>query len=375
MWLETKKGSDKWYAKFAHPDGSGRYISRSTGIVATRLNRGKALDRGDEIKTEIENELHSQRTGGDVLTGEVALEYWKTDLKELKWAPSAKKHLARIVDHLGQNSLYCNVRSSDVASFVDKLKESGQFSNYTINLNLSVWQRMHKVAATKREYPVRVLDWQSNRVMQPEGRKRFLEIDEVEGLRLLLPAHAWEIVLFAVFSGCRKMQILTLDWSRVSIDRETVTVIKKHRKQNVEHVVELSPVAMSILHHRLAVTGGTGPVFDTTNFRKLFEAAIREAGIEDFRFHDLRHTAATWLARVAPLQIVKEQLGHTDIKTTMRYSHVQQKDIKDAVQKMPMIGMDLAVVGDKTDALRKNTRNSASKIPEDIDFIEVLKKT
>jgi integrase len=58
------------------------------------------------------------------------------------------------------------------------------------------------------------------------------------------------------------------------------------------------------------------------NVQKSFDSACRRAGIYDFRFHDLRHTCASWMVMAgADLESVQKQLGHTSIKTTMRYAH------------------------------------------------------
>ena len=63
--------------------------------------------------------------------------------------------------------------------------------------------------------------------------------------------------------------------------------------------------------------------------RKSFEAAVRRAGITDFRFHDLRHTCASWLVMAgADLVSVQKQLGHTTIGTTMRYAHLSPGHLK-----------------------------------------------
>lgn len=76
----------------------------------------------------------------------------------------------------------------------------------------------------------------------------------------------------------------------------------------------------------------------TTN-HKAFHAAIRRAGIDDFRFHDLRHTFASQvLLRGGSLKDIQELLGHKDIRTTMRYAHLTQQSKIDAVNLLNGIG-------------------------------------
>jgi integrase len=65
-------------------------------------------------------------------------------------------------------------------------------------------------------------------------------------------------------------------------------------------------------------------VFDVTNFRKRWDAAVKAAELEDFRFHDLRHTFASW-ARMngADLADIKEALHHSTLNMSLRYAHIK----------------------------------------------------
>ncbi|HSQ92200.1 MAG TPA: site-specific integrase [Nitrospiraceae bacterium] len=76
--------------------------------------------------------------------------------------------------------------------------------------------------------------------------------------------------------------------------------------------------------------------------RTAFEAAVVRAAIPNFRFHDLRHTAASWLAmRGRPLIEIKEVLGHSSISMTMRYAHLSPAHLRSCVESLdgltPMI--------------------------------------
>jgi len=79
-------------------------------------------------------------------------------------------------------------------------------------------------------------------------------------------------------------------------------------------------------------------VFDRTNWRREWDRAIKRAGLGHLRWHDLRHTHATWLrqARV-PLEVVQRSLGHADLQTTMRYAHVADFELQEALQKLPSL--------------------------------------
>jgi site-specific recombinase XerD len=69
--------------------------------------------------------------------------------------------------------------------------------------------------------------------------------------------------------------------------------------------------------------------------RKPFDSAVRAAKLEDFRFHDLRHTAASHLMmRGASLADVRAVLGHADVKMTMRYTHLSPEHLRSAVARL-----------------------------------------
>ncbi len=73
--------------------------------------------------------------------------------------------------------------------------------------------------------------------------------------------------------------------------------------------------------------------FSKNGWRKDWWRALEAAGIEDFRFHDLRHTAATRVLRTSNnLQVVQEMLGHSDIGTTARYAHAMTEDVRAAME-------------------------------------------
>jgi integrase len=98
--------------------------------------------------------------------------------------------------------------------------------------------------------------------------------------------------------------------------------------------VPLSSRADAVLARRHSA-GASGLVFGTTNwnrYRQAWQRALRASKIADFHLHDLRHCYASWLVqRNRSLQEVKELLGHSDIKMTLRYSHLAPGHLRAAV--------------------------------------------
>lgn len=323
--------SPHWYVRFLHPDGSGQRVSLST----EQEKRRAAEERGRAIYERYRNGWEREQIGGRVTALHVVEEYWNTEAKSLKAAKDhVLPHLERITAFLGDRA-YCEVTIADVARFVDQLSE--QVSPSTVNRALSIWRRMHNVATKKRLYPVKMIDWSSLRKIEPEPADRSIPAAYVKEILHELPERARDIVIFALMCGARKEQVLQLTWDRVDIENGTARIQRKHRKAYALHTIHLHPHAVRIIKSRPR-GNDLGRVFDGRNFRKLWDAAVQQCGLKGtVRFHDLRHTFATELAKRAPLLVVKEQVGHSDLRVTQRYAHVARDDIQAAVRSLPGI--------------------------------------
>jgi len=121
-------------------------------------------------------------------------------------------------------------------------------------------------------------------------------------------------------------------WDRVDYENLQAEVFTKG---GGTRFVDLSPDAVAVLAQ---CNGNRVLVFDATNRRKIWEAALTAAGISDFRWHDLRHTFATWLGnKTGDIGVVMKGLGHSQIGTTMKYRHVVRADVKAGVNKLPTL--------------------------------------
>ncbi|MEC5385527.1 site-specific integrase [Uliginosibacterium sp. H3] len=128
-------------------------------------------------------------------------------------------------------------------------------------------------------------------------RDRWLTQDEADRLIAACPAHLAALVRFALATGCRAREITGLEWDRVDLRRKTAWL--NQTKNGTPRGVPLNADAIEVLteelgkHSRYCFTFRGKPiVFQVTN--TAWVTALKKAGIEDFRFHDLRHTWASW---------------------------------------------------------------------------------
>lgn len=162
------------------------------------------------------------------------------------------------------------------------------------------------------------------------GRTRFLTDLERSALLTACQSSEWDklypLVLMALTTGARKGELLGLQWSDINFTARLATL---HETKNGTQ--RLLPLTNDVISELQAFRGiGNNLLFPSRvnpqkpfEFRKLWIKALDDAEIKDFRFHDLRHSAASFLAmNGASLQEIAEVLGHKSIQVTMRYSHL-----------------------------------------------------
>jgi integrase len=138
----------------------------------------------------------------------------------------------------------------------------------------------------------------------------------------------------------RKGELLGLEWER--IDLASARIVLYDTKNGAPRGVPMNRAVYDVLM-RLGPTAEErkGLVFRRRSglawgqIRRAFETAVTKAAIPDFRFHDLRHTAASHMViRGASLKDVQEVLGHKDFKMTLRYAHLSPAHLRGAVERL-----------------------------------------
>ncbi len=145
------------------------------------------------------------------------------------------------------------------------------------------------------------------------------------------------IVIVALNTGMRKGEILRLRWRDIDWTERTITILLT--KTNEVRTVPMNEAVRQALGALKSTEGeyvfsrdGVTPLGE---IRKSFAAALQKAKIQEFRFHDLRHTFASHLVmRGCDLRTVQQLLGHKQIAMTMRYSHLSKAHLADAVEKL-----------------------------------------
>jgi integrase len=173
----------------------------------------------------------------------------------------------------------------------------------------------------------------------PPSRIRWLTGEEWERLRDALPPLHRDMATFAVNTGLREANVLRLQWSQVDMRRATAWATAEQVKTKRALGVPLNDEAMAVLHSRMA--NGSQWVFPGPFKTPLYQPgkpwtqARQDAGIKDFRWHDLRHTWAAWhVMSGTSLQELKELGGWRTFDMVLVYAHLAPDHLKAAAQRL-----------------------------------------
>lgn len=183
---------------------------------------------------------------------------------------------------------------------------------------------------------------------EPKGRDRYLNDDERERLLSACKASSspdlYTVVVLALGTGMRRGEILGLTWGNVDLKSKLITLTKT--KNGDRRTLPLCASAYDLLLARskvrsietdLIFPGGKRTklgAFVPRDITKPWETARAKAGLADFRFHDLRHTAASTLAMTGASQLdIAAVLGHRSLQMTKRYTHLSVEHLRGVLER------------------------------------------
>lgn len=225
-------------------------------------------------------------------------------------------------------------------------------TNSTINRYLSLLRSLFGRARSLWKVSVAEVSWDELWQKEADYPELFLTYEQANALVDAAIPHAKRPILLALYTGLRKENVVKLCWEQVSLDMKRITLLQKGDRTMVVHLIaeavdllaELEPdpvkrrgyvftyghpvVACPCAACRAKAHQGK-PLGRLTG---AFYTARSAIGLPHVRFHDLRHTVASWLlAKGYTLAHVKQVLGHTNISTTMRYAHLEKSAVPAAM--------------------------------------------
>ena len=260
--------------------------------------------------------------------------------KKKRYIEQQHKQLMWWKKQLGDSTIF-NVNTSVIVEVRDKL--SINRSHATVNRYMAVLSHVYTIAVKEwrwsQENPIQKI----SKYKEPRGRLRFLSKQELERLMAVLAKHPNEmatlIVLMAISTGARKSEITSLKWEDFDAERKMIMV--QESKNDDRRQLPLRGKCWQWFEAYAKHKAKRGFVFPSRNKRQPFridsawQEIKRAARLRDFRFHDLRHTAASYMAmHGVPLITISELLGHKSLNMVKRYAHLSEGHVADAVEKM-----------------------------------------
>jgi|TARA_Y100000031_G_scaffold93788_1_gene102900 integrase len=339
-----------WWTKIKH---DGKKVEKSLGTSNRKL--AQAIEA--KIRIEIIEGRYFKKPKGNKFTVASLIakyldEHSRSNKAEITYK-NDKYFSKRILQHFGDKYL-SDVRPRDISKFITDRRNDG-VSDVTIN---------HELRLLRHAYNLAIRNWELvdetpfAKIKIPSGdvrRVRYLFPDEEKNLMNALPKWLKPIVVIARETGLRLSNIVYLKWSEVNIFSKMI--ILERTKNGEPHSVPMTENVCNILR-MLFVDKKNGYVFGYGEggkpyrhwwISKSFRDTCRKAGIENFRFHDLRHDFCSRLVqRGADLYSVAGLAGHKDIKTTQRYAHLSPEKLRSTIQ-MLNVGDNLATMGENVD--------------------------
>ncbi|WP_370170937.1 site-specific integrase [Sphingobium abikonense] len=204
---------------------------------------------------------------------------------------------------------------------IDEKKFVRAVAPQTVNRDLANLQAALNWARDMHGKMIPAINWRGLKAKEAPFRSRFASGDEFAHLMEAAHPSMRDIILCAVTTGLRRGNIFSMEWHQIDLGASTITLpIMKGGKP---HTVKIAPALRAALG-RTPTADRKGRVFDTTNYKRRWTSAVKDAGLVDFKFHDLRHTFGSW-ARIngADLLDICEALAHSSVSVTQRYAHVK----------------------------------------------------
>ena len=324
----------------------GRRIRRSTGVEDKRL----AEELYGKVRKDVRQGRYFDRDQGSKRTFKDMADRYMTEYA-IKKVPKSIRRDAQFLKHLlpvFEGIYLSQITSAKITAYKLRRRNEGVAAK-TINHELGFCKHAFNLAIREWEW---VKDNPFTKVSMeklPQPRVRYLTREEFDRLYQACSDRLKPIVLIAVNTGMRQGNILSLTWKDIDLSRGEVNL--EHTKNGERLVVPMNETVKNLLSELKKVRhinsdyvfhDEGGNRLSATTVQHSFQRTCRKAGIQDFRFHDLRHTFASWMIQKGvSLYEVQRLLGHKTGEMTRRYAHLAPDNLRTAVNSLNDIATDI----------------------------------
>lgn len=229
------------------------------------------------------------------------------------------------------------IKRSDIENFRSYLRDKKGLANSTINKYICVLSKAYNLAIDDELLTLNPCKG-IKKLKENNEILRYLTIEEENRLYKVLPPHLIPIVTCALQTGMRRSNILNLRWEQIDFEFNFIEIEKQENKGHKQIRIPLTNKLLNTFKEIGIKNEGYVFINPETNkpyntIRKSWNKALKEAGINNFRFHDLRHTVGTRLIeKGVDIKTVQELFAHSSIVTTQRYVHTNFTRKRQAIE-------------------------------------------
>jgi integrase len=324
-----------------HPKYKTEVVGKSARKARKKLARKEAEWEQKKYSEEFVPEISKpQYTFGELMAWYLELPVAK---KKRSYTSDVEKSKP-LVTYFGKMAAD-KIKPSMVESFQDRMLKSkhrfrSKYRPATVNRIVALMKRVFNLAI-REDMVLKNPCWKVTMLKEDNKRDRILSAEEFKQLLAQLPGYLNPIVSLAYYTGMRRGEILRLTWKRVNMQEGYLNLEPEDTKNSEPRRIYFNEILWEIfrrarkvrnLKHDYVFTYRGKPIKE---FREGFNKALEKAGIENFHFHDLRHTFNTNMRKAGVDQTVIMKLtGHKTLSMFNRYNTVDQEDATDAMKRL-----------------------------------------
>ena len=311
--LFKRKNSRYWWYRFTAPDGTTIRQSAQTD------DKKKAQELADKHKAQLWDQIK---------LGHKPQYFWEDAV--VRWVNESKKRsldddivMFRYLDKFFSGVKLCNIHRNLVEKVIaDKLGHAtpGRTNRVTALIRAVLRKAEREWGWIDKAPSIR-------RLKEDNKRIRWITRHEAERLFKELPNHLEAMARFSLATGLRESNVTGLEWSQIDMQRKVTWIHPDQAKAKKAIGIPLNTDATQAIrlqigkHERYVFTYKGNPVLKAGG--NAWKKALQRAGIENFRWHDLRHTWASWHVQAGtPLNVLQELGGWSDYTMVLRYAHL-----------------------------------------------------
>lgn len=320
-----------WWISFSY---RGEHYRRSTETI-----NGKLAQRiYNKILGQIAEERWFEKLPGEKKTFKEMMEKYLSEHASKRISEKSFRGYAKNLLKVFSDFTLSEITPRKINEYKEKRRADG-LKPSSVNREIATMKKAFNLAVKEWEW---IKDNPAAKVSlerEDNKRDRWLTTEEERNLLAVCPHWLRELTVVALNSGLRLSEILTLTWKGVDLFRRTVTVLRS--KNGEKRTIPINETLFDILKAKSKIRSiQTDLVFpnrqcrllDKCKVSKAFRIATKEVGIQDFKFHDLRHSFATRLVQGGiDLYRVQTLLGHKSPLMSQRYAHHCPESLREGV--------------------------------------------